>query len=782
MKKKIIISLIVLLTVLTGTSVFAFANFTQETVYEKNENGVMCSLKSYDVTATGRVEIPKDYNGLMVTGISENAFLKCNDVTEVVIPKTVVNIGEFSLGYTVNENGEKVLKENFTIWGRANSEAQKYAEANGITFKVHLTTPTLISAKNTVGGINIVWTSTDNAAGYNIYRKTAKSNWRKLAFVTGENTKSYIDKTAKNGTSYIYTVRAAFDEVLSGYDKVGVSVYYLETPIVSFTNLKNGVQITWTKNNNATAYKIYKKVDGEKSWTRLKTVKNTILSYTDTTATSGQKAFYCVKAVQNDYSSSYETKKVNIFLSEPALTNVKNTANGIKIYWNKINGAQKYRVYRRTSGAAWEVLKDVSSSTLSFTDKTAVVGKKYIYTVKAFSGKNKSSHNKGLSLYCVNYPTLKSVTVSSTGLIVSWNKVKVADYYTVYRKNADNTWKRIYKTKNNATLSYKDTSVASGNYYTYTVMAWYKNTKSSYDTNGVTGKYFSSPVLNSARCMQSKYINLDWSQVGGAEFYTVFKKEIGGKYSILAIVDADSHSYKDTEISIGKEYAYIVRANTYSGLTSGNSNTKTARVLDPNKPMVALTYDDGPSNSATTRILNVLEKYNARATFFVVGSRVDSYKAQLKRAYTLNCEIANHTYNHATLTSCSADKIKKELSDTDKKVKAITGENPVLMRPPGGSYRNDTVKKNTAYPIIMWSIDTRDWESRNASKIVSNIKYDVRDGSIVLMHDLYDSTASATETIVPWLIKQGYQIVTVSEMMDAKGITMQNGVAYSSAN
>lgn len=782
MKKKIIISLVVLLTVLTGTSVLAFADFSQETVYETDKNGVMCSLKSYDVTATGRVEIPKDYNGLMVTGISENAFLKCNDVTDVVIPKTVVNIGEFSLGYTVNENGEKVLKENFTIWGRANSEAQKYAEANGITFKVHLTTPPLVSAKSTVGGVNVVWTPTDNAEGYNIYRKTANSKWKKVAFATGENTKAYIDKTAKNGTGYIYTVRASYGEALSDYDNAGISVYYLETPVVSFTNLKNGVKITWTKNNKATSYRVYKKVAGAKSWTKLKTVKNTVFTYTDTTAISGQKAYYCVKAIQNNYSSSYETNKVNIFLAEPTLTNVKNTTNGIKVYWNKVNGAQKYRVYRRTSGAAWEVLKDVSSSTLAFTDKTAVAGKKYIYTVKAFSGKYKSSHNKGLSLYCVSYPTLKSVTVASNGLTVYWNKAKAADYYTVYRKNPDNTWKRIYKTKNNTTLSYKDTTVASGSYYTYTVMAWYKNTKSSYDANGITGKYFSSPTLNSARCIKSKYIALDWSQVGGAEFYTVFKKEIGGKYSVLAIVNADSHSYNDTEISIGKEYAYIIRANTYSGLTSGNSNAKTARVLDPNKPMVALTYDDGPSSSATTRILNVLEKYNARATFFVVGSRVNSYKSQLKRAYNLKCEIGNHTYNHATLTSLSASGVKKELSDTDKRVKAVTGENPVLMRPPGGSYRNDTVKKNTAYPIIMWSVDTRDWESRNASKIVSNIKYNVRDGSIVLMHDLYDSTASATETIVPWLIKQGYQIVTVSEMMDAKGITMQNGVAYSSAN
>ena len=78
----------------------------------------------------------------------------------------------------------------------------------------------------------------------------------------------------------------------------------------------------------------------------------------------------------------------------------------------------------------------------------------------------------------------------------------------------------------------------------------------------------------------------------------------------------------------------------------------------------------------------------------MLGSRVDSYKSQIKRIYNLGCEIGNHTYNHKTLTNCTATEIKNELSKTDSKVKAITGVNPVLMRPPGGSYNNDTVKKN----------------------------------------------------------------------------------------
>ena len=781
MKKKIAISFIVLFAILVGTTVLVFAGFPQETAYEVDETGVMCSLKTYDSTASGKIEIPKDYNGIMVTGISENAFLKCPDVTEVIVPKTVVNIGEFSLGYIVNEAGEKVLKENFVIWGRADSEAQKYAEKNGVSFKVYLTTPPLVSVKTTVGGVEVRWTPTDNAEGYNIYRKTQKSKWKKIDFASGENTNYFMDTTVKNSTEYIYTVRAANDESLSGYDKNGLSTYFLTTPIVTLKNTKNGVNISWTKNNNATSYRVYKKVDGTNKWVRLKTVKSSVLSYVDKTATSSQKALYCVRAVENENLSSFETNKSIIFLSEPTVSAAKNSTKGIKIYWNKISGAQKYRIYRKVNGSKWAKIAEVSSKNITYTDKNVKAGTKYDYTVRAIAENHLSSYNKGAATYCVNHPVLKSVSPATNGLKISWNKVAKADNYSVYRKNAEGKWVKIHTTKNNSTLSYTDKSLASGNNYTYTVVAWYKKAKSGYDTNGLTGKYFASPILNSARCIKSKNITLGWSGVDGADYYLIYKKEVGGKYSVLATVNSDVTSYTDTAISIGKEYAYVIKAKTYAGLVSGNSNTKTVRVLDPSKPMVALTYDDGPSNSATTRILDVLEKNNARATFFVVGSRVDSYKSQLQRAYKLNCEIGNHTYNHKTLTSLSANNVKSELSNTDKKIKAITGENPVLMRPPGGSYKNGTVKNNTAYPIIMWSVDTRDWENRNASKIVSNIKSNVGDGSIVLMHDLYDSTAAATETIVPWLIGQGYQLVTVSEMMDAKGIEMKNGVAYYSA-
>lgn len=781
LKKRIVACVITLVVLSIFTTIIAFANYYQQTIYQINEDGAKCTLKTYDSSAVGRIEIPKEYNGVKVTAIEENAFLKCSNVTEVMLPETITNIGAFSMGYIENENGEKVKKEGFVIWGRVGSEAEKYALNNGITFKVYLTTPVLKSAKNAVGGVNVSWTPVENAVGYNIYRKNVKGKWKLIAYVSGEKTKKYLDATAVNATDYVYTVRAKAGNFISGYDKKGVAVHYVATPIVTLSNTKNGVQIKWTKNDKATSYRVYKKVNGATKWAKIKTVKNNVFSYVDTTAVSGEKSYYCVVAVENQNKSSYETTKNNIFLSEPVVTAAKNTTKGIKVYWNKVIGAEKYRVYRKVNGSKWAKIKDVKSTSLAYTDTKIEAGAKYNYTVRALSGKSISSYNKGVATYGVQYPVLSKIEVASSGLKIHWKKVNLADNYAVYRKNESGKWVKIHTTKNNNTLSYTDKSVVSGSSYTYTVVSYYKKAKSGYDTKGLTATYFAPPYINSVRYIDGKTVQVNWDSLAGAGSYIVYRKEVGGKYSRIATVPANVLSYSDINIDKSKTYIYAMKAKSVAGVLSGKSNEKMTSFVDPTKPMIALTFDDGPSNSATTRILNVLEKHNARATFFVVGSRVDSYKSQIKRAYDLKCEIGNHTYNHKTLTKLSVDGVKSELSATDKKIKAITGVSPVLMRPPGGSYKTDTVRKNTPYPIIMWSVDTRDWESRNATAVVNHIKSHAYDGAIILMHDLYDSTAAATEIVVPWLISQGYQLVTVSEMMEVKGIKMQNGVAYSSA-
>ncbi len=254
--------------------------------------------------------------------------------------------------------------------------------------------------------------------------------------------------------------------------------------------------------------------------------------------------------------------------------------------------------------------------------------------------------------------------------------------------------------------------------------------------------------------------------------------------------------YKGTKITTLKKSVKVMNSSVGSETTTimGNGQTKKVnsryiryynskgklvRSIDKKKKMVALTYDDGPA-SGTTTILNTLKKYNSVATFFVVGNRVSSYSSTVKEEFEMGCEIGNHTWSHATLTSLGSSGIQSQLTQTNDAVKNITGESPVVMRPPGGAY-NSTVRsvtKSMGMPIIYWAIDTRDWEHRNATTTYNSVINNVKDGDIVLMHDLQTSTATASQNIIPKLIEKGYQLVTVSELGECRG-GLQAGEVYS---
>lgn len=202
--------------------------------------------------------------------------------------------------------------------------------------------------------------------------------------------------------------------------------------------------------------------------------------------------------------------------------------------------------------------------------------------------------------------------------------------------------------------------------------------------------------------------------------------------------------------------------------------------VDPNKPMVALTFDDGPSAQVTGKILDLIERYGIRATFFVQGQNLTKYPQHIKRAVELGCEIGNHTKDHKKLTALNDEEIIVQRDYINSTVRDIAGITPTLLRPPYGNM-NEHVRETTAMPFILWSIDTKDWESRNKDAVIYAALKDVQDGDIILMHDLYTSTAEACEEIIPELINRGYQLVTVSEMFAAKGMALDSGVSYGHA-
>ena len=201
--------------------------------------------------------------------------------------------------------------------------------------------------------------------------------------------------------------------------------------------------------------------------------------------------------------------------------------------------------------------------------------------------------------------------------------------------------------------------------------------------------------------------------------------------------------------------------------------------VDASRPMLAITFDDGPGKY-TDKILSCLEKYDARATFFVQGKNVSGYASSVSRAVGLGCEIGNHTWSHVQLTRVSGGEIGSQISRTNNAVYNAAGVYPKLYRPPYGSY-NSSVLNSVAMPAILWSVDTLDWKTRNADKTFACVQKEAADGAIILMHDIHAPTAAAVERIVPQLLKKGYQLVTVSELLSARKGGAVSGRAYRNA-
>ncbi len=199
---------------------------------------------------------------------------------------------------------------------------------------------------------------------------------------------------------------------------------------------------------------------------------------------------------------------------------------------------------------------------------------------------------------------------------------------------------------------------------------------------------------------------------------------------------------------------------------------------DKNKKTIAFTFDDGPSGEYTIDIVNELLKNKARATFFMVGSKMHTYEKSLLYAYQNKMEIGSHTYNHINLKKAKETLAKEELEKTDILYNEITGSNIKLLRPPYGAY-NDKTLKNYDYAFITWNIDTNDWRYRNSKYIEEHILSHVADGSVILMHDSYKTTVEAVRNVLPKLYALNYQVVSVSDLAAIKGYTLENHKVYS---
>ncbi len=201
--------------------------------------------------------------------------------------------------------------------------------------------------------------------------------------------------------------------------------------------------------------------------------------------------------------------------------------------------------------------------------------------------------------------------------------------------------------------------------------------------------------------------------------------------------------------------------------------------IDKDKKMIAITLDDGPGQY-TNQLLDVLEENNSHATFFLLGMNLGSkYEKELKRMVALGCELGNHTTNHARLTELSGSEVEEEINTTNQTVQNLVEEIPTVMRPPYGA-TDEFVGEHVGLPMVLWSMDTLDWKVKDAKRVADYMMSNVQDGDIVLLHDIHQTSVQALEIAIPKLLDEGYQLVTVSELANARNVKLKNGEKYSS--
>ena len=182
-------------------------------------------------------------------------------------------------------------------------------------------------------------------------------------------------------------------------------------------------------------------------------------------------------------------------------------------------------------------------------------------------------------------------------------------------------------------------------------------------------------------------------------------------------------------------------------------------------PKVALTFDDGPSSEYTPLLLDGLRERNVKASFFVIGSNIEKEGGEeiIRRIYEEGHLIGNHTWHHVDLSHLSTEDAWKELEMTDSLIKAVTGEETALVRPPFGEFPRSMEEPDKLY--VKWTVDSRDWVTKDTQEIVRKVVTDTEENDIILMHDCYETSVEAALQIIDTLSERGYEFVTVDRLL-----------------
>ncbi len=469
-------------------------------VYNTSADGLYHDLvasklgKSYKLKLTGgntKYVSKKDNASVLQKG--DPIFFYCNTCkrhTHVVI-NNGFNAAGYSVDYAHNNphNGKTKTctythrecgRRNWTFYSiRMTNENLLYGK------KTSLSAPVISSLKNDVDGVVIKWNAVKGAESYRVYRKTAGTSWKNIGSVEGT---SFKDITVVNSVEYTYTVKAMNGKTASQYYG-GKSIKFLSAP--AFTSIESndkGIVVKWEQNVNADGYYLYRKINNE-PWQRYRKINGAKkTTYTDTAVKEGTSYSYRVLAYDGSVLSGYYFGGIKgQLVKAPKLQPLVNDIEGVKVSWSASNGADSYRIYRRSDdNKKWILLDEVKET--SFIDTTAESGKTYRYTVRADSDYNKGGFNtKGVSKLFLDVPELEAIS-GDNGITLSWEEISGAKGYYLYQKTSDDAkWARISNVKDADEMVVNELQLNED--YTYTIKAYSGKVTSSYVKDGITCTY-----------------------------------------------------------------------------------------------------------------------------------------------------------------------------------------------------------------------------------------------------------------------------------------------------
>ena len=621
-----------------------------------------------------------------VKTIGESAFCSCYELADMTIPKSVTSIGAYAFEYCESMSKIFILNpqcsiadsagtlgsffdgdydydedwgesgDKFAIFGEPGSTAESYAKKYNHAFGYLKTSAPEPSLKNVKKGIEISWPAAEGAVRYRLFYKTGSNSWKEL--VSTYQTR-YVWTKAKAGIRYSFAVQCIANGTVTTSDmSAEKSIARPAAPVISsLSDTADGVTVKWDAVDGAAAYRLFYMRNG--NWTALADTTST--SYTWTGAKGGTSYSFtvrCITADGSEYTSPYDAtgKSITTAPDAPKLSSVSNTTGGVKIAWGKVTGAEKYRVFYKTTGS-WKKLADTTSTSYTWTG--AKGGTSYSFTVRCISAdgsKYTSDYDTmGLSITTPSTtlatPKITSVTANGTAVTVKWGAVEGAEQYRLFYMK-DGKWTKL-----------KDTTGTSvtlngtyGKTYTYTVRcisADGSKYTSSYDATGksitLTNSQLDTPQITSVTA-NGKAVTVKWGKVDGAEAYRLFFMK-DGKWTKLKDTSGTSYTANGT---YGKTYTYTVRCITKDGskYTSSYDATGLSITLINSQlatPKITSVTADGKAVTVTWGAVDGAEAYRL---FYMKDGKWTKLKDTTGTSVTLNGkEGKTYTYTVRCITA-----------------------------------------------------------------------------------------------------------------------------------